>query len=249
MEPPEFVEAIRNIHALSKVDQTLLFGWYLHVHKGLTEFSSSKLKEVFQKASMECPDLSVYLPRLASKKPPQVRRNRDLYRLDEREKRRFDTRYGHAPATVAVTSLLTGLPAQVPDLAERAFLMEALNCYKVKAYRASIVMTWNLAFDHVRRWVLSDPTRLADFNASLQIKYPKKGLTVIKIEQFEDLKEAEIVETLKHSKVTSANIADILGEKLKKRNRVAHPSTVEVTQAQADDVVTDLVLNVVLKLA
>jgi hypothetical protein len=35
-----------------------------------------------------------------------------------------------------------------------------------------------------------------------------------------------------------------LREKLKRRNAAAHPSLVVITQAQADDVVTDLVNNV-----
>lgn len=131
---------------------------------------------------------------------------------------------------------------------ERAFLLEALNCYKVRAYRAATVMAWNLAFDHVRRWVLKDAARLIAFNNSVAAKYPKKGLSISVVEHFEDLKESEVLETLKHAGLVSDNIFGILKEKLNKRNRAAHPSNVEVTQHQADDSITDLVNNVVLAL-
>lgn len=47
---------------------------------------------------------------------------------------------------------------------------------------------------------------------------------------------------------TQQNVVEILESKLKRRNSVAHPSTIVVTQAQADDVITDLVNNVVLTL-
>ena len=45
------------------------------------------------------------------------------------------------------------------------------------------------------------------------------------------------------------NVVEILEAKLKRRNTVAHPSTIVVTQAQADDAITDLVNNVVLALS
>lgn len=51
-----------------------------------------------------------------------------------------------------------------------------------------------------------------------------------------------------HAKLISKNIADIMREKLKRRNAAAHPSNVTFTQAQADDTITDLVHNVIARL-
>jgi hypothetical protein len=48
---------------------------------------------------------------------------------------------------------LLELPAKIPDLAERSFLDEGLRCLRCKAFRASIVMTWNLAYDHLCRYI------------------------------------------------------------------------------------------------
>jgi len=248
MKVAEFIEGVSGFHRQTKVEQVLLLAWHLHAHKGVESFSPAALREVFKEAGIEAPDLSVYLPRLAGKKPPQLLQARGAYRLDSRERRRYDQKYGNHPTTVAVTSLLSGLPAKVPDLAERAFLLETINCYRVKAYRAATVMAWNLAFDHVLRWVINDATRLTKFNASLQAKYPKKQLSISVIEEFEELKEHEAIEVMKHAGLFSSNIAGILQEKLKRRNRAAHPSNIEVTQHQADDTISDLVTNVVLAL-
>lgn len=67
-------------------------------------------------------------------------------------------------------------------------------------------------------------------------------------DDFEELKESEVIEVCNSAGLVSGNIIRILREKLGKRNMAAHPSSVLVVQSQADDVVTDLVNNVVLAL-
>lgn len=141
------------------------------------------------------------------------------------------------------------LPGKLPDMAERTFLTEAIRCYRVEAYRACIVMTWNLAFDHLLRWILKEPNRLRDFNAAIPKRFPKKPPLAVETQDgFEGLKEAEVVEVCGAASLMSANIIRILREKLTKRNMAAHPTSVVVVRAQADDVVTDLVNNVLLAL-
>src|SRR5258707_723648 len=135
-----------------------------------------------------------------------------------------------------VQKLLAELPDKVPDIVERVFLQETLNCYRVQAYRAAIVMAWSLAFDHVLRWILRDAVRLAEFNSAILVKYPKRvGVSIAKFEDFsEEFKEFEIIEVCRTGTLLSKDQIEILREKLKKRNSAAHPSTVIVTQPQAD---------------
>ena len=84
-------------------------------------------------------------------------------------------------------------------------------------------MTWNLAFDHLLRWILKDATRLAHFNAAISNKYPKiSGQAVGRLDDFEKFKESEIIEILRTANLTSKNVVDILREKLKRRNIAAH---------------------------
>ena len=50
-------------------------------------------------------------------------------------------------------------------------MTEALTCYRDRAFRATIVMTWNLAYDHLLNWIMAN--HLARFNAAISVRYPK----------------------------------------------------------------------------
>jgi hypothetical protein len=99
-------------------------------------------------------------------------------------------------SVTAVNKILTDLPAKVPNVVERAFLGEALKCYRVEAYRACIVMTWNLAYAHLLDWILKDANRLSAFNSAITKRYPKRaGLSISKYDEFlDELKEREFIE-------------------------------------------------------
>ncbi len=185
---------------------------------------------------------------MAAKKPPELLRSKGGYKLQGSIRRTLDAKYGQAETTVAVTGLLSSLPAKISDLAEQSFFSEALDCYRVKAFRAAIVMTWVLAFAHLSDWIVSDATQLSAFNGATAVRFPKKNLIVRGVDDLVELKEFEIIEVARTAKLISKNVGDILRDKLKRRNMAAHPSRVQITQAQADDVITDLVNNVVLLL-
>src|SRR5437016_8921288 len=108
-----------------------------------------------------------------------------------------------------VEKLLADLPGKISDHAERVFLEEAITCFRHKAYRAAIVMTWNLTYFHVCHYVLKH--KLAEFNA----EYPKrhggihkkaKAPTIAKYEDFSsDLKESEVIEICRSAKIGRAS--------------------------------------------
>jgi hypothetical protein len=139
---------------------------------------------------------------------------------------------------------------RIPDLSEKIFFTEATKCYQNEAYRACIVTVWCLAFDHLLNWLLCDAGRLAAFNSNIMARYPARaGLVIHDHDDFEKLKDFEVIEICKAASIISKDVTDILREKLKKRNAAAHPSRVLITKAQADDVITDLINNVVLALS
>lgn len=249
MDFPQFIaESCPGFFDLSPKDQICIIGWYLHKHEDKAAFDNSALRESFRSVHVEPPDVSVYVPRMVAQRPAMLVRSKGGYRLEGSVRRQLDSKYAAAPTVVAITAILLALPDKIPSVAEKAFLREALDCYRVGAFRATIVMVWSLAFDHVRSWILADQARIAAFNNGLATKYPKKGLTVSVPSDFEELKEAEAIEVCRTARLFSKNICDILREKLSRRNMAAHPSDVHVTQHQADDVITDLVNNVILSL-
>jgi hypothetical protein len=248
MTAREFVSSIPDFHSLAPIQQIRLFAWFLHHHDGAERFDNEMIRECFRDADLRAPDVSVYIPRLADKKRGDFLKDARGYRLAGPLRQEYDEQYGQHPTTIAVTKLLTDLPPQLPHAEQKEFLDEALNCYRVRAFRASIVMAWNLAYDHLLRWLMADMKRLADFNTAIGVQYPKYTQRIGALVDFEKFKENEILTVLRSSKLVPKNIVDILDEKLKRRNAAAHPSRITIDQPQADVVILDLVKNVVLLL-
>ncbi len=187
-----------------------MLAWYLEARLARTNFDGTVMRQCFKDASLDPPDMSVYLPRLASKKPPQLVKEKGGYRLAAAVRRALDMRLGEDPTVAAVAKSLSDLPAKMPDLAEREFLTEALNCYRVRAYRAAVIMAWNLAYDHLVRWVLADPARLGKMNTGIASKYPKKNLVMSVHEDASELKESEFVEAARTASLLDKHMAQIL---------------------------------------
>lgn len=249
MDLEEFIAQIEGFAGWSHPEKIKLFGWYLHVHKKQDRFSATDIRKSYEKLNYEVPNLARDLPRLVDRTPPELLKDGGGYRLEARVRRALDARYGEAQSTIAVTRLLSELPSKVPGIEERAFLEEVIRCLKARAFRATVVMAWNLAFDHLLHWLLADATRMATFNARISAVYPKKkGLAISKFDDLEELKEREVIEVCNSAGLISSGIYKILKEKLDRRNTAGHPSKVEVAQYQAEDTIQDLVNNVVLKL-
>ena len=244
----DFAGSAAGFYRNTAVDQILALAWFAEARQQRSSFDGAYMRQCFRDAGIEPPDMSVYLPRLAAKKPPQLVKDKGGYRLSGSVRRALDVRLGGDPTVTAVAKSLTDLPQQVPDLAEREFLTEALNCYRVRAYRATIIMAWNLTYDHLVRWVFADATRLAAVNGGIATRYPKKGIILAKHEDADELKESEFIEATRAAGLLDKNTTQILKEKLGRRNMAAHPSRVALTQHSADDMITDLVTNVILKL-
>ncbi len=245
----EFFESQGRFANLSNNEQICRVGWFIHRIKGHDRFSPRAITDEFRSIHIAPPQAIVYLQRLANRKPPLILQDKRGYFLEGRERKRLDDILLPNANTAAVSKLLSGLVDQIKDGPERVFLEEAIRCYRVAAFRASIVMTWNLAYDHLRRWIISDPARLQDFNAGSRKRFSKSPKTeVVKFDDFDDYKESEFIDACGSGKVFSKNLEHMLREKLKRRNMAAHPSTISILQPQADDVITDLVKNVLVGL-
>src|SRR5262249_17767797 len=148
-----------------------------------------------ERLHLPVPNIAMYLGRMTQTKPPKALRENDKYKLSRSARTDLDAVYGMHESFIQVSTLLSNLPDKVPDIAEKSFLIEAINCYRVQAYRACIVMTWNLTFDHLVRWILKDTQRLANFNVAIVKRYPKKTGTGVVIQaHFEEFKESEVIE-------------------------------------------------------
>jgi hypothetical protein len=194
------------------------------------------IRKCYERLNYDQPNISRDMARLAERNPAELLRAATGYRLEARARAALDAKYGQAVSSIAVAQLLAELPSKVPAIHETDFLREALSCYRVKAFRAAIVMVWNLAFDHVLHWLLADPARLQTFNARIPVRFPNKRhqIQIVSFDDFEDLKESEVIEVASSAGLLTGDVVKILQK--------------ELTRHQAEGSITDLVNNVVLKL-
>lgn len=251
MSLAEAVSGLR-IAEWSHADRIRFFAWFIYRNQGREVFTSSDIARCFHELSLQKPsNISAFLAQMSEGKAKQLLRGRDGYRLEMVQLERLDSKFGARSITIEITKLLEELPNRVPNVAEREFLKEALICYRHGAFRAAIVMSWNLAFDHLLHFVLKH--HLSAFNSQWPKNFPKQNQKarvqqIATRDDFSELKESEVLTICKSAAIITPDLSRILDEKLGKRNSAAHPSTVTIGQIQAEGVIDDLVNNVVLKL-
>ena len=244
----EFAQLAPGLAGMSHADKIRHFAWHVFTQDGRERFATGDIRRCYDQLHYDLPgNLSGQLQQLADKKPPELLKDSRGFRLEGRLKERLDAKYGTRPETIAVAASLQNLPGKISDQAEQHFLTEAISCFRVKAFRATIVMTWNLAYDHLLNWIVAK--HLPTFNPGIVVRNRSKaGVVIRKREDFDDLKEVEVIDICGTTGIVDGNVKKILAEKLNKRNMAAHPSLVMIGQHQAEDVIDDLVNNVILKL-
>lgn len=249
---PDLIKGIKTFPDWPHADKIKFFAWYWHTIKHVDRFSPADLRACYDALGLQKPsNINPYISSLEGKKPKQILRDGKGLYLPLQVRAAFDEKYGQRTITVEITRILSELPRQVPDLAERTFLDETLTCFRNGAFRASIVMAWNLAYHHLCDHVLR--TKLVEFNASwrgvYQGHHTKKIQAVATMDDFSELlKESQVIEVCNSAGVFNSDVHRILVEKLARRNSAAHPSSISIGQLQAEDFIDDLVKNVVLRL-
>lgn len=246
----EFIAQVPQIANLSHSQRIKLFVWYLQVIRGQDSVRVADIRSCCETAHLDMPsNLARSIEALTEKKPPDLLKKNGVYRLHASQRQALDALYSKPESMVVVEQALDQLPGKLWDDSERLYLEETLTCYRHHAFRAAIVMVWNLAFDHLLNWILADSHRLVQFNRGIPKRNPKKGhISVISRLDFEELKEGEVIDIASDLPGVTSNMKRTLKEKLGRRNTYAHPSTMTVARSQVDDMITDLVQNIILKL-
>lgn len=247
MDLKDLVARVAGFDDASPKEQIKLFAWWLHTDGGKELFGPTDIRACYDALHMSQQAIATYLSRMVESK--DLLREKTQYKLARSVRTGLEQKYGESHNVVAVSKLLTDLVGKVPNLAEQTFLAEAIKCYRVEAYRACIVMVWNVTYNHLLNWILSDASRISKFNTAIVKRNSKKaGLVIVKYDDFEDLKEREVVDIANTAGLFNSGVYKILVSKLDRRNIAAHPSAVVMVQSQADDTITDLVNNVILGL-
>jgi hypothetical protein len=249
MELDEFLTLVPDFGSLSDTEQVKHFAWFVYRHRGKAVFDTAVIRACYVEVGIQEPKVSREISRLYDRK--QILKVDGGYRLERSERETLDKKYGDHQSTIVVKQLLLDLPGKVSDANEKTFLREAIDCYKVKAYRAATVMSWNLAYDHLLTWIVAKPERLTDFNGGIDARLGAKRAGTVRItkrDNFEDLTEREVLDIAAKTDLIADNMKKVLVRGLDDRNLAAHPSGIEIDQPNADSTIYSLVTNVVLKL-
>lgn len=251
LELQSLVRGIAGYRGWNHAEKIKFFAWFLHTKENLTRIKASQVEGCYAAIHDDPPtNIGSMLNQMSLRKPKIFLKDKQGYSLSGTLRHSFDEKYGQREITVQVTTLLSDLPTKIPNVAERDFLNEALICYRHGAFRAAIVMCWNLAYDHLLDYVLTK--HLPAFNTRLPIRcshLAKKGITSVTTrDDFSEIKESEVIDICRSANIITADVYKILDAKLGRRNSAAHPNTIKFLQPQADDFISDLVNNVVLAL-
>lgn len=244
-EIEQFVGRIAGFDTKPAPLQVEAFAWYLHEVGRKERFSTADIVQLFDAAHIARPNISLNLGRLCNKKPARVLKDTKGYRLSNAARNELSGRLPVHATSVKTTHLLAELLKRVTSPIQLAFLKETLVCYKHGAYRAAVIMAWNLVYSDVLDRIVTH--HLAEFNKGVGTNNLKTPIT--RREDFENfsIKESEVIRIGRTTGVLGKETTKALEEKLGKRNTAAHPSNVVVSEATANEVIFDLVQNVLLK--
>lgn len=240
----QFLEPLPDFSQRSAPFQIEAFAWFLHEVRHADYFSTADIRSCFEAAHVSPPaNIAASIAKLESKKPARILRSAVGFRLSKDARAELSRLLPVRATAVKTTALLNELVSRVTDPAQKTFLAETLSCFKHHAYRAAVIMAWNLAFSDVLDRIISK--HLAAFNTQVGTHNLKKP--IIDRVDFEKLKESEVIKIAAASGILGKESVKKLEEKLGKRNTAAHPSNVVVSVATAEEVIADLVENIVLR--
>ncbi len=173
------------------------------------------------------------------KKPKGYRLERGVYESIKRE-------IEDLPERISVSQEMLNLIDLVKDSHEKSFLSEAIDCYRVKANRATITLVWALTIDHLQRYIFAN--KLSEFNAALAANPDRRVTVIVNYSDFSDLPENKLIELSRSTRVVTNDQRKILDEKLGIRNSAAHPSGINFSSHKATEFCLDLIPNIVLAL-
>lgn len=241
-------KGIQDFDRWTHSDKIKLFCWYLPTYQGRTGLKPADVAKCYDELHSAAPtSVGPFLQAMTKRKPPEATYKSGVYKLEKRLRDDFDKKYGQSPNAIIVDTMLNELPNRLPSIDQKGYPEEALTCLRHCCFRAAVIMAWNLAYDHLCELILAK--HLPDFNAQLPRSFAKADIQVInKRDDFEHLKESQVLQVCKSANIISPNLHKVAKEKLDRRNLAAHPSNQVPLQSTAEEFIRDLTENFLLQL-
>jgi hypothetical protein len=250
MECDEFYDGNRDLMSWSLADQFLAWTWFWTVSNARPSVTGHEIATYYASIDLKPPGLIQGHGAALELEGKVVRvgtysGSSTGYRLERRTREELDKKFSHClkpkehKETVVVRQILDDLQHGVTKLREQKYLNEAMICLRNEAFRAAIVMGWNLTYDHLCQYLVDEPERLANFNQQQPV------WAINKRDDFANYKESVVIQRCKAANLIDKNQLHILEHGLTWRNMAAHPSDTDIGQIDAEHVVKTLVKEVI----
>ena len=223
-----------------------LFVYFLTVELGKDAATPKQVSECFDACDLLAPKgVAARLSEGLKTKPAKFIKVKGGYKLQRHMRETLSNKLSGDRIIAQTSVTLRGLEHKVPEGNQKKFLNETINCFEVGANRATIIMAWILAVDHLFAYVMKH--KLTEFNSSLGKDKGVKLNAITQRDDFSNIKESKFIEICRAANIISNDVRKILTTSLDVRNSCAHPSGIMVTNTKVLAFVEDLVENVVLK--
>ena len=242
----DYVDSVEGFDQLSQREQVRLISFFYTLVNKTDTFTTSDIKNCFVDNHLAIPaNISHELSQLIKSKPQTLVKKGKLFAFQRTARKNLEAEFTGSKHKAKLSKTLRGLVVKIKSPEQKAFLEEAIKCFEIKAYRASILMTWLLTIDVIYEYVLSK--KLVQFNKAIQAHGKYKKIVFAKKDDFSEMKESDFIEVLRTGKLISNDIRKILVEKLDFRNTCAHPNSIIIKETKAIAVIEDLIENVIFK--
>ena len=245
MDIHEFIRLNPSFPTDKPTEQVLAISWFWLRHQQKAVFTYEEMKELFTSIALptsRATDGLADLLKLTTS--PLFAPKYSTYQLTLPAQQQLDEKYAHCKEhhqTIAVKKLLTDLLGGSLKPEQNVYLNETITCFQHGAPRAAIVMAWNLAYDHLIRYVLDDQALIAAFN-----KHAKPPVS--QQEDFANFRESLILQWCRAAQILPKHLMQILDHGLTRRNTAAHPSGVMPSLSNVESHIDELVREVIHKL-
>jgi hypothetical protein len=243
-----FFRSIQNAEKLSSGETIDLFAYYLTIEAGEPAVTARAINSCFRACDLTPPlRTPAHLSEGLKSRPQRFVKVAGGYKLQHHYRETLSKKLGAERVVVQVNAELRKLETKLSDGPHKQFLKETVDCFEAGANRATIVMSWILAVDHLFQLVLTK--HLNAFNAALaKVTDRRVKVDNVKVrDDFGGIPEDKFIELLRSSGIVSNDVRKILDQKLGTRNSCAHPTGIAIKQSKVIDFVEDLVENVILK--
>jgi hypothetical protein len=240
----EFLDRHPEIARSHDGDRLLAIAWFMLIHEGKERFTFLEAMDRLRSVGINAAQIPLvgirYCDPNNQKLMNLVENNQHSYRLTRQTKIELDAKYADCLVpkfTIAVADALGALPGTFPILANCPYWEETIVCYRNKALRAAVIMSWNLIYNRLCEYILADPGRTTAFNQ-------RSARPVSIRDDFTEFRESDVLTWARNAGIVIPNVYTILAEKLKRRNMFAHASGITPIPQDVDGFVIDLIQNV-----